>query len=102
MNDSYGGVDYYISFRDQYDQWSEPVNMGSAVNSKATGEWSPYVSPDGKYFFFMSNRIKDTLTAISDYQDLLKLHNYSQNGNSDIYWVSAEIIEKLKHKRVVR
>jgi hypothetical protein len=98
MEDSYGDVDYYISFRDENDNWSEPVNMGPAVNSQAQGEWSPYVSPDGKYFFFMSNRTKDTLTEISDYKNLLDLHNHSQNGNSDIYWVSADLIEKLKNK----
>jgi hypothetical protein len=98
MNDSYGGVDYYIIFRDENDNWSEPVNMGPAINSQAQGEWSPYVSPDGRYFFFMSNRTKGPLTEVSDYQGLRELHNRSQNGNSDIYWISAEIIENLKNK----
>jgi hypothetical protein len=26
------------------------------VNTTRGGEWSPYVSPDGRYFFFMSSR----------------------------------------------
>ncbi|KPK85047.1 MAG: hypothetical protein AMS27_08405 [Bacteroides sp. SM23_62_1] len=98
MENSYGDVDYFISFRDENDNWSDPVNMGPAINSIAQGEWSPFITPDGKYFFFMSNRTRDTLPAISDWQDLLRFHNQSQNGNSDIYWVSAGIIERLKNK----
>jgi Tol biopolymer transport system component len=46
--------------------------MGSDINYRDVG--SPYVSPDGKYLFFNSGR----------------------NGNFDIYWCDAKIIEKLK------
>ena len=46
--------------------------MGEAFTRGSTG--CPYVTPDGKYIFFNSGR----------------------NGNWDIYWVDAKIIEELK------
>ena len=45
-----GGGDLYIAYRDG-DSWSEPVSLGSRVNSAAT-EFCPMVSPDGRYLFF--------------------------------------------------
>jgi hypothetical protein len=57
------------------------------------------VSPDGKYFFFMSSRTEfgekvrsEPLTARS----LQELHNTPGNGNSDIYWIEAAILEELR------
>ncbi|MCK4664035.1 MAG: PD40 domain-containing protein [Bacteroidales bacterium] len=99
--DSYGGVDYYIVFRNEDDTWSEPINMGEEINNKQGAEWSPYVSPDRKYFFFMSSRInikRDTSLTKLSYSYLKKLYNEPQNGNADIYWVDAVIIDKLKEK----
>ncbi|MFH1842328.1 MAG: hypothetical protein ABIF77_03915 [bacterium] len=55
-DDSFGATDYYICFRDEHDNWTGPFNMGDQVNSENGAEYSPYVSPDGKYFFFMSGR----------------------------------------------
>ena len=52
-----GGVDYSVVFRSLDDIWSEPVNLGPAVNQPTGREWSASLSPDGKYLFFMSSRI---------------------------------------------
>ena len=96
--DSRGGTDYYVVFRSEDDTWSEPVNMGDAVNTPADGEYSPYVSPDGKYFFFMSTRplpeeaIPDTLTR--DF--LLRYRTQPGSGNAAVYWIDAGFIEKLR------
>ena len=49
--------------------------MGSPVNS-AGNEGSPYVSPDGLYLFFNSNR-------------------EAQYGRNP-YWVDAQVIEGLR------
>jgi len=65
----------YISFRNNEGSWTEPVNMGSEINSHAY-EFRPYVTPDGKYFFFTSNRDK--------------------LGNGNVYWVDARVIEGYK------
>ncbi len=79
--DSYGGTDYYVCFRNKDDTWSEPYNLGAGVNSRYAKEWSSYVSPDGKYFFFMSDRGPDNA------------------GRSKIFWVEAHFIEKLRPKK---
>jgi len=97
--DSLGGVDYYIVFRDQDDTWQGPVNLGDKINTAEGQEWSPYVSPDGKYFFFMSSRA--TIEAHLDrqpmtYADLQRLHREPMNGNSDIWWVDAAFLEELR------
>ena len=71
--DGFGMSDLYISFSDGNGNWSKAKNMGETINTGAP-ENCAYVSPDGNYLFFNSGR----------------------NGNYDIYWVNAEIIETLK------
>jgi len=97
-DDSFGGSDYYIVFRDEADRWSEPVNMGGTVNTALNGEMSPYVSPDGRFFFFMTNRpfpmesLPDTLTweYLKDFRDM------PQTGNPGIFWMDAGFIQDLR------
>ncbi|HMG94210.1 MAG TPA: hypothetical protein VK589_29325, partial [Chryseolinea sp.] len=68
----YGGTDIYITFnRDS--SWSQPVNLGSSINTKGY-EVAARVSPDGKFLFF----------------------DRPQKNEQDIYWVSSDIIERLK------
>lgn len=97
--DSLGGVDYYVVFRSPEDEWSGPFNLGDRVNTTEGQEWSPYVSPDGKYFFFMSSRatIENRHSPIRlSPSDLQRIHQEPMNGNSDIWWVDAKIIEELR------
>ena len=97
--DSFGGTDYYISFRKSDDSWIGPFNLGARVNTPGRAEYSPYISPDGKYFFFMSVRLPDipekTAKNIT-YRDLQQIHNNPQNGSSDIYWVDAAFIYAMR------
>jgi hypothetical protein len=97
--DGLGGVDYYVVFRSDDDTWSEPINMGDAINQPEGREWSASLSPDGKYLFFMSSRLVDgadlPLTGRS-ISDLLTLSAQPGHGSSDIWWVSAEVIEQLR------
>jgi glyoxylase-like metal-dependent hydrolase (beta-lactamase superfamily II)/Tol biopolymer transport system component len=72
-SDSLGSDDLYVTFKNGDGSWSDPVHMGSKINSDKS-ENRPYVSPDGKYFFYTSTK----------------------RGNRDIYWVDAKIIEELK------
>ncbi len=99
MEDAYDGVDYYIVFRDENDRWSDPVNMGEAINADNPGGWSPYVSPDGKYFFFMATRTMEIEEADWNYNKLVDIYNNPNNGKADIYWVSSEFISELKEDR---
>jgi Tol biopolymer transport system component len=69
----YGKADFYVSFRKKDGSWTVPVNLGDKINSPFS-EYIPSVSPDGKYFFFTTDK----------------------TGQRDIYWVDAKIIRSLK------
>ena len=71
--------DFYISFRKKDDSWTTPQNMGNRINTRYI-EFCPILSPDGKYFFFSSDR--------------------NDENECDIYWVDAKIIEALKPKNL--
>jgi Tol biopolymer transport system component len=100
-DDSLGGTDYYVAFRYEDDTWSQPINLGPEVNTPANGEFSPYVSPDGRFLFFMSSRrrspeaVPDNLSR----QYLLDLHAGHENGNASIYWIDAGFIQGLRPER---
>lgn len=47
-----GEADLYISHK-LNGQWQQPVAMGHGINTKRY-EYCPYLSPDGKYFFYSS------------------------------------------------
>jgi Tol biopolymer transport system component len=97
--DSLGGVDYYVVFRSEEDTWTEPVNMGPAINQPEGRQWSASLSPDGKFLFFMTSRAygdTEIPLASKTVGDLLKLSTEPGWGNSSIWWVSAEVIEALR------
>ena len=73
MPEGLGRDDLYVTYKQSDGTWSSPVHMGNKINSKES-ENRPYVSPDGRYLFYVS-----TIT-----------------GKRDIYWIDADIIKKLK------
>ncbi|MBP7509930.1 MAG: PD40 domain-containing protein [Prolixibacteraceae bacterium] len=78
---SLGGGDLYISFHNiDTDTWTEPINMGEPINT-VKEERLPGLSPDGKYLFF-------TRLTRSGFPDF----------DHDIFWVSTEVIVRLKEK----
>jgi hypothetical protein len=99
LPDAIGMGDYYVSFRSEYDTWTGPVNMGDKINTPDNSAPSPYVSPDGKYFFFASTRkiqSGDEAATERRYEDIRRQQTEPGNGNSDIYWVDASFIEALR------
>ncbi len=69
--DGLGMGDLYISFKDAGGNWSKARNMGTSVNTEYH-ELCPFVTADGKYLMYTSNR--------------------------DIYWISTEAIDQLRGK----
>ena len=70
--------DIYVCFKEKNGTWTQPINLGNAVNSNFD-ETCPSITPDGKYLFF---------------------GRYNEEGGlSNFYWVSTEIIETLKNKQ---
>lgn len=72
MKAGFGRLDLYVCFKDGDDNWGEPINLGPEINTELS-ERFPIVSPDGKYLFFMRH-----------------------TESWDIFWVSTEIIKKLR------
>ena len=97
--DAIGRSDYYVCFRGADDTWSEPVNLGSEVNVPDAQGYSPYVSPDGKYFFFMSTR-SPALEALAGQRltpaEMLRLHGSPGHGSADTYWMDASFLDALR------
>jgi hypothetical protein len=96
--DSFGGTDLYVSFRLDDDHWTPLKTLGAGVNSRLN-EGSAIISPDGKYVFFSGCLVshgfyEDNITYSGVLNNALK----PQYGSSDIYWVSAEIIEEFRPK----
>ena len=68
--DGYGRGDLYISFKGKDGNWGKSMNMGPKINSEGH-ELCPFVSADGKYFFYTSKQ--------------------------DIYWVDTKILQEIKN-----
>lgn len=64
-----GKGDLYISFKQENGEWSKATNLKEPINS-GSHELCPWVTKDGKYFFYTSNQ--------------------------DIYWVTTEILKQKK------
>jgi hypothetical protein len=96
-SDGLGESDLYISFRRKDGTWTNSKNMGSQINTLFR-EVDPCVSPDGKYFFFRSNRRiqKSYSETPLTYDEIKKMLDSPGNGEADIYWVDAKVIENLK------
>lgn len=69
----YGNSDLYISYKKADNTWTKPLNLGPKINSAET-DFSPYVTPDGKYLLFAKD-------------DGVRRH---------IYWVSTRSVDSLK------
>lgn len=67
--EGYGQGDLYISFKNDDGNWTKAKNMGEIINTEGH-ELCPFITKDGKYFFYTSNQ--------------------------KIYWVDASIIDSLK------
>ena len=86
--------------------WTGPINMGNLINTPENTVGSPYVSPDGRYFFFASNRKRPSgapdgsgaAEPARTYETIQKMATQPQNGNSDVYWIDASFIETLRPK----
>lgn len=71
--------DMYVYFKEKGDTWTKPINLGNTINT-SFNEKAPRITPDGKYLFFGRDE-----RAI-------------EPGLANIYWVSTDVIEKLRPK----
>ncbi len=90
--DGLGDGDLYISFRRE-GAWTKAVNLGPGINSSAL-DFCPIVTPDGKYFFFTSERsfADKPLPARMTTQQWQKRLKSPLNGLGDIYRVDISVL----------
>lgn len=99
--DSLGGTDHYGVFRRPDDTWSEPLNLGPAINSPAGEEYSASLSPDGKWLFFMSPRRSGREPKRLDLATVETLaRTPGQNGLPAVHWVDAGFLAALRQRAV--
>lgn len=90
--DGRGGSDLYVSYN-RAGAWTKAENLGEKINSSGS-EYSPKVSPDGRYFFWSSTRGFGSTPQPKrlTYAELLsKLHS-TRNGLGDIYQIDLSAL----------
>jgi hypothetical protein len=75
--DNSGESDLYISFRRGDGSWGALENLGGPINT-SNNENCPTLSPDGKYFFYLS------------------VDAQSEPPRCSTYWVDARILDRFK------
>ena len=88
--DGRGGFDLYISYN-RSGVWTKPVNLGDRINSSGN-EYSPTISPDGKYFFWTSAKsfAEKPLENRLNYRELMNKLRSPGNGLGDIYQIDLD------------
>jgi Tol biopolymer transport system component len=91
-SDARGGFDLYISYN-RNGVWTKPANLGDKINSSGN-EYSPTISPDGKYFLWTSTRgfADKPLEKRLDYQGLMDRLRSAGNGLGDIYQIDIGVL----------
>lgn len=98
FGNGFGGGDLWVSFKKDDGSWSRPKNLGDKINSNKL-DYCPSITKDGKFMFFTSTKVGEReYDKKTSYEQLVKDYNNPNNGAGDIYWVSAEVIQKLKSK----
>ena len=91
--DSLGAFDLYVSYK-RNGAWTRLENLGDGINSRGW-DFSPKISPDGKYFFFTSNRgfADEPLEKRLTYKELMAYLHSPRNGLRDIYQVDTSALK---------
>lgn len=98
-DEGFGRGDLYITFNIK-GQWTAPENLGEPINSRSH-EICPYVTTDGKLFIFASDRMNEYYSDQTLEQIQEKSHSHD-NGNSNIYYMSAGFIQRMKAKHLMK
>jgi len=90
--DSLGNADLYISYN-SHGVWSKPVNLGPAINTRAR-DYSPRISPDGKYMLFSSEKgfPTDKRDQPMTYDDFMQKTRGTFNGLGNIYRIPLDYV----------
>jgi hypothetical protein len=88
-----GGGDLYISFADG-DGWTAAVALPVPLNSPSL-DFCPSLSPGGDWLYFSSRRSLDAPGVPATYDELVTPLRAPGNGQCDIFWVDATVLDAL-------
>jgi Tol biopolymer transport system component len=93
--DDLGRGDLYYALHKE-GSWQPAVHFENGINSPAL-DYSPYVSPDHKYFFFTSKKqlIKFPFPGAKTALQIRSALNSYGNGFEDIYIMNFKVVEEL-------
>jgi len=85
-----GGGDIYISYRSVDGSWSAARPLAAPINSAAL-DYCPFVTPDGRFLFFTSNRndLDPDAPVQRDWERLTEDLAGPWNGLDSLWWVDA-------------
>jgi WD40-like Beta Propeller Repeat len=92
--DSLGNADLYISYN-KNGTWTKPVNLGPGINTRAR-DYSPRISPDGKYLLFSSEKgfPTDKRDHSLTYDEFAEKTRGKLNGLGNIYRIPMDYVLK--------
>ena len=88
----YARGDLYVSIR-RNGSWTKTKHLGCGINSPAA-DICPFVSPDGKYLFFTSERgfVSTLPKRRLTFREISRRLNSTQNGLGDIYRIEIKAV----------
>ncbi|MEE4273504.1 MAG: hypothetical protein V2I67_17650, partial [Thermoanaerobaculales bacterium] len=93
-----GRGDLHIAFRGPGGAFLPARNMGAPINSPAF-DYCPSLSPDRSILFFTSNRVIEGEPEPATFTELEAALSGPSNGRDNVWWVSAEVIDRLRLAR---
>jgi hypothetical protein len=92
--DGFGSADLFISYN-KNGAWSKPVNLGQVINTRAR-DYSPRISPDGKYLVFSSEKgfPTDKREGPVSYEEFQEKTRSIFNGLGNIYRIPMDYVLK--------
>jgi WD40-like Beta Propeller Repeat len=96
--DGFGHFDLYVTWNDN-GKWTKLVHLPAPFNTRAR-DYSPHISPDGRYLFFSSERgfALDTLPYALNYAEMEKRLRGTLNGGGNLYQIDLSTIEAFRPK----
>ena len=90
---------FYLFFRDKNDRWSDPILLDERFNfpDPVANAASINISGDGRYIFFSTSRIGDRFKKQRlTFDDYKAMPTSPENGQPDIYWIDAKVIDEYR------
>ncbi len=89
----YSRFDTYICFKKEDGTWTHPYSVGEKIHSYGMELWT--ITPDGKYFFFVS-----TCEAGVAKENIFNKEAEKAEYDRDVYWASTSMIDEIREEVV--